>query len=386
MRVLYLTNIPSPYMVGYLNELGKYCDLNVIFEKEYDSTRPDSWKNLLETTNFCYTILTGKSVNKRIYGDKMDSAPDDKAISFEVTRHIDNSYDFIIVANPCTPTGIIAIFYMQLLKISYSIQSEGGYPGNGKGIKEKIKYWLMSKAEYYFSTCDLDDAYFIQYGATKDKILRYPFASISEVDLPDKFVDKEERKEYKRQLGIEGDLVILAVGRCVYVKGFDVLLQALKDIPKNVSTYFVGGKCEDEYTTIIEQEQLDNIYFVDNIDYQELKKYYYAADVFVLPTRSDTWGLVINEAMTYGLPIITTDKCVAGNALIEDDVNGYIVKTESVDQLRESLMKLLSDEEKRYRFGKYNYERMREWTFEAMGKIVFNHIQEIIGELGTDDF
>lgn len=379
MRVLFLTNIPSPYMVGYLNELGKYCDLHVVFEKAFDATRPDSWKKLLDTTNFQATVLNGKNVDKKVYGDTMDSAPDDKALSFGVVKYIDSTYDFIIVANPCTPTGIVAIAYMRFHKITYSIQSEGGYPGNGKGFKEKLKYWLMSKAKYYFSTCDLDDDYFIQYGARKEEILRYPFASISENDLPDKMVDREERKAYKKMLGIEHDLMILSVGRSVYVKGFDILLKALEKMQTNVCTHFVGGKCTDEYQEIIKEKELRNVFFVDNLDYQELKKYYYAADIFVLPTRSDTWGLVINESMTYGLPVITTDNCVAGNALIEAGTNGYIVETENVEQLRCAIDKLLQDEKKREEFGKYNYDKMREWTFEAMGKIVFEHIRKIVG-------
>ena len=109
LKILFLTNIPSPYMVGYLNELGKYCSLSVIFEKECDLTRPENWKNLLDNTNFESTVLTGCSINQRIYGDKMDSAPDDKALSLSVIKYIQKSYDFIIVANPCTPTGIVAI-------------------------------------------------------------------------------------------------------------------------------------------------------------------------------------------------------------------------------------------------------------------------------------
>ena len=60
--------------------------------------------------------------------------------------------------------------------------------------------------------------------------------------------------------------------------------------------------------------------------------------------------------MTYGLPVITTDNCVAGDALIENDVNGYIVETENVEQLRNAIDKLVQDEMKREQFGKYNYK------------------------------
>ena len=377
MKVLFLTNIPSPYMIGYLNELGKYCELVVAFEKEYDATRPESWKHLLRDANFKYIILKGKSISKKIYKDKMDSAPDDKALSFEIIKYINNQYDFIIVANPCTPTGIIAILYMQWKKIGYLIQSEGGYPGSGKGFKEKLKFLLMSKAEYYFSTCEMDDAYFIQYGATKERIRRYPFASIGKKDLPNRPLRDSQKKEYKQMLNIDEKIMILSVGRSVYVKGFDILLYALKDISSEIAVYFVGGECTAEYKEIIDCLQLQNVHFVDNVEYSELKKYYCAADIFVLPTRSDTWGLVINEAMTYGLPVITTDRCVAGDALIENGTNGYIVESENFKQLEYVLRFLIYDKEKRDQFGRINYIKMRDWTFENMGKVMFEHLQTI---------
>ena len=375
MKVLLLTNIPSPYMVGYLNELGKYCKLDVVFEKEFDSTRPQNWKMLLNDNNFESHILHGKSVNKRYYKDDMDSAPDDKAISFEVFKFINRNYDFIIVANPCTPTGILAIMYMRIRRINYLLQSEGGFPGNGQGAKEKFKHWLMKKADLYFSTCELDDQYFLTYGASADRIRRYPFASMAQSDIPKKYVSQEERSCFKKKLGISYSKMILAVGRSVYVKGFDVLLNAIKDLPEDICTFFVGGKCLDEYKNIIQAGNIKNVFFVDNISQSELRNYYLAADIFVLPTRSDTWGLVINEAMSFGLPVITTNTCVAGNALIENGVNGYIVESENDVAIRDSINRLLENPTDIQNFGENNYNKIREWTFESMGKIVYEHLQ-----------
>lgn len=379
VNVLYLTNIPSPYMVGYLNELGKYCSICVVFEKAYDSTRPESWRNLLENTNFQYHILNGMRVTNKIYGDKkMQTAPDDKALSFKVCKYISRDYDFIISCNPCTPTGMIAIAYMQIKNIPYSIQSEGGFPGSGKGIKEWMKYCLMHKAKFYFSTCDMDDLYFIKYGAEKEQIRRYPFASIYEKDLPTKMVNSDEKRKIKEKLGITEKLVILYVGRSVYFKGVDILLKAYGTINIDAALYCIGGKCTEEYQRIIEEYNTQGVHFVDNIEFSILKQYYMAADVFVLPTRNDTWGLVINEAMTYGLPIITTDMCVAGNALIKNKVNGFIIKSESVDELADAIQALVCNEDLRESMGRKNYELIHEWTLENMGEIMWKNIKEIV--------
>ena len=55
------------------------------------------------------------------------------------------------------------------------------------------------------------------------------------------------------------------------------------------------------------------------------------ADIFVHPTETDVWGLVINEAMAHGLPIITTDGCVAGLELVKNNDNGFIIPVNNID-------------------------------------------------------
>ncbi len=382
IKVLFLTNIPSPYMVGYLNELGKYVDLTVVFEKACDSSRPDSWQKLLNQVNFAHTVLRGKAVSSVVYGDNEGSAPDDKAFSPSVIKYLNKAYDFIIVANPCTPTGITAILWMRIRHISYSIQSEGGIPGDGKSFKEKVKRFLMKRADWYFSTCDLDDKYFIQYGATTDRIRRYPFASIKEEDLPKKMIDEASKKEFKNALRIDTPIFILSVGRSVYVKGWDVLLNAIPIIKSNnVTVGFVGGLCTEEYKKIIDNNSITNARFIDNVDFEELRKYYSAADIFVLPTRSDTWGLVVNEAMAFGLPVITTDMCVAGNALITEGVNGFLVPTENPKLLAEKVNYLIKNKVDRNRISYNNFCAMRKWTYEEMGRVMGKHIEEIVGNL-----
>ena len=384
-KVLYLTNIPSPYMVAYLNELGKYCELKAVFEKNSDNSRPDLWKETLsDELTFEYTVLKGISISSKLYGDDKGYAPDDKAFSPSVVKCISSEYDIIIVGNPCTPTGITAILYMQLKKIPYCIQSEGGFPGSGKGLKEKFKYRLMSRADLYFSTCDLDDEYFYTYGATKERIRRYNFTSMYKRDIPKSIITDAEKKAIRSKLGVKSDFMVLTVGRSVPVKGFDSLIRAFKGVNEHLNSatgkkcflYFVGAEKLSEYTGIIESEKIDNICFVENIPFEQVKDYYRAADVFILPTRGDTWGLVINEAMAYALPIITTDKCIAADALIKDGEGGIIVCVDDEEGFRNAMIKLLIDSDERIRMGEINYKIIQENTLEQMGITMSEHIED----------
>ena len=90
--------------------------------------------------------------------------------------------------------------------------------------------------------------------------------------------------------------------------------------------------------------------------------------MFVLPTREDIWGLVINEAMANGLPVITTDKCNAGLAMVSDK-NGAIVPVDSIDSLASSLKHILSDDNKRLQMGKESLNVIRNYTIENMAVV-----------------
>ncbi len=86
----------------------------------------------------------------------------------------------------------------------------------------------------------------------------------------------------------------------------------------------------------------------------------------MLPTREDIWGLVINEALAYGLPTITTDRCVAGLELIENGVNGYVVPVEEAQSLAEKINAVLSGDMQQ--MGEASLQKVRPYTLENMAR------------------
>ena len=112
---------------------------------------------------------------------------------------------------------------------------------------------------------------------------------------------------------------------------------------------------------------LTNVHFLGFMKKEKLLRYYQAADLFVLPTREDIWGLVINEAMAYGLPVITPDRCVAGLELVEDGVNGYIVPVGDVDALAEKIRQVFRGDPAQ--MGAASLEKVRRYTIENMAKV-----------------
>lgn len=96
-------------------------------------------------------------------------------------------------------------------------------------------------------------------------------------------------------------------------------------------------------------------------------EYMKAADLFVLPTRYDIWGLVINEAMASGLPIITTTRCVAGVELIENGKNGYVIEPEDIGALSYAINVMAKEAPNiQYAMGQYSLLKIHEYTIENM--------------------
>ena len=370
-KVLFLTNVPSPYRVDFFNELGKYCDLTVVFEKKTSSERHGSWKNYRFDT-FKGIFLKGISVRS------------DAAFCLGITKILKKEkFDEIICTNVSSPTGMIAVNYMKKHGISYCLECDGAVAGNGKGIKEKVKKYFISGARKYYSTSMSSDEYYVTYGAAPKDIIRYPFTSLRESDVERAVATAEEKKALKEKLGIKAEKLAVSVGRFSYRggygKGFDTLIKAAHEIDGNENKiYIIGDEPTEEFLDMREALARDNVKFIGHLSKKELREYYRAADVFVLMTRGDAWGLVVNEAMSCGLPVITTDKCVAGLELVEDDVNGYIIGAESWRDCEKYLSMLFNDAELCEKMGKASLEKIKTYTIEEMVQVHLGHMEETI--------
>ena len=356
MKVLFITNIPSPYRVDFFNELGKQCDLTVIFERSASAERDASWRNY-GVESFAPIILQGLQWGA------------DGAFCPGICKYLKiRQYDHVIVSDFTSPTGMLAISHMRRKKIPYWLESDGGFAKNGLGWKEKLKTSIMKGAAGYFSTAKEHDRYYLQYGAEHDRIFRYPFSSLHSRDLLTVPVSKQEQSILRNKLRMQEEKIVLSVGQFIHRKGFDVLLEAMTRLPKNVGCYFVGGQPTEEYLQLVESHHLDHVHFVGFCNKTALAKYYQAADLFVLPTREDIWGLVINEAMANGLPVITTDRCIAGLELVQDGENGYIVPAGDAQILADRMKVVLEDETVLSRMRVRSLRRIAGYTVEKMAE------------------
>lgn len=351
MKVLFITNIPSPYRVDFFNELGKYCRLTVAFERASAKDRNKDWKSEV-FSGFDAIFIKGIEIGT------------DASLSVHIISVIKAGYDIIILGGYSSPTYWIAMEYMRARKIPFVLNADGGFVKKDWKLVYCLKRHLISRASAWLSTGRLTDTYLTYYGADIDKIYRYPFTSVKVQECF--FPSSEEKKANKQLLGMKEQTNIITVGQFIPRKGFDLLIRCAAQLEPGISVYIIGGEPGDEYYKLIKETGVDNIHFEGFKNHAELRKYYIAADIFVFPTREDIWGLVLNEAMAYGLPCIASRQAIASCEMIEDGKNGYLVDPEDIDRMAEMLNYLANHKEEGIRVGKEALKKAEEYTIERM--------------------
>ena len=163
------------------------------------------------------------------------------------------------------------------------------------------------------------------------------------------------------------------VGRITEEKGLDVLLEASGRVGASHQIVIAGTGPLLESTKSLAQslEISERVRFVGHIDQTDLPTLLYSSDVLVLPSVSnrrvrETWGLVVNEAMNCGLPVIASDAvgAVAGGLVVHQET-GLVVPERNPGALARAIEELVADEAKRRRLGQIGRSRVLAWSYSA---------------------
>jgi glycosyltransferase involved in cell wall biosynthesis len=179
---------------------------------------------------------------------------------------------------------------------------------------------------------------------------------------------------------------ILAVGRQIPKKNWIRLIEAYKTVlienrSTNYHLIFIGNGTE--HSKLIEaagDEYKKTIHFIQFISQNELAKYYSHTKALILPSLyGETWGLVVNEAMASGLPVLVSEKCGCSKTLLEDGVNGYLFNPENNDSIKEAIISLISMSEQEWQeMGKASKVLIKEWDIDRFCQAVYNATEYVI--------
>lgn len=373
MKILYLTNLPSPYRVDFFNELVRCgIDVTVLFERNNAQNRDKKWRS------------EEKVLFQEIYLKSLKIG-DESSLALDAIKYIKKKdYDLIVVGGYSTITSMVCIEYMRLKNIPFILNADGGMVSQDSWIRNKIKKHFIGAAAAWLSSGSVTTNYFVHYGAKRDDVYEYPFSSIKNADI-ERPLNEEGKEILRKKLKVKERFVVLSVGRFSYNrgygKGFDTVLK-IASVLKNLDIAFVivGDEPTHEFVELKEKNGLDNVYYIGFKSKSELADYYRMSDLFILMTRGDVWGLVINEAMSYGLPIISSDKCVAGLELVDEN-NGFVVDSEDFLQASTAIQQLYNDESLLKKCSESSLKKISKYTIENMAKVQFDVFCKLIKRL-----
>ena len=357
MKILGFFHLPAPYLVEFLNQIGKHIELTVIFKEKVNKEREDSWLDY-NFTNFKAYYL-----------------PDKHRIKF-LNQFLKQDYDLYWNCDYSNPNSIYLTTRFKLKKITVLMHADGGIaiPRTIDPIIRKV----MNMADWFTSSGFVCDEYYQYYHVPFNKIYHYKFTSQTNNDICKNKSQLIKREEYRKKLGYQDDEIIcFSIGQQIPRKGYDILAKAAALTSNKIRNIIAGGKCEENVAKIIKDNNIKNIEFIGFKTKEELSEYFIASDIFVLPTRYDIWGLVINEAMSFGLPIISTEKCAAAVQMQGLFDNGIIVPIEDHVALANAIDKLSKDENLRKVYAKRSLDGIQNYTIENMVLdylVIFNKI------------
>jgi len=179
------------------------------------------------------------------------------------------------------------------------------------------------------------------------------------------------------------EFLVLYIGQLIERKGVRQLLKALDKLrDSEIGLLIVGsGPQEQELREFCRVQNLQNVFFEGFQQQESLPHYYAMADIFILPSFKEVWGLVVNEALASGLYVLCSNRAGVAHDLIKEGWNGRTFDPHDVDRLAELTRETKEQiEEIRTRREAINKHACREFGIERSAKAFLDAIRAVTEE------
>jgi len=389
-KISYLVSHPIQYFSPLFREmeLTKEIDLTVYYCNDpvgrnvdtgfgktivWDVPLLDGYKSY-----FLKNFSPSSSIDNKFFG----------LMNFGIVKALINDQsDIIIVHGWSYFTNILAILTARFLGKKLWVRAES--PLSQEIIKPKVLrslkmivlgYGLFRLVNKFLYIGQQNRNFYLYYGVPSSKLLYAPYTVDNSFFILQANKLRKDKIQLRNHYGFSREsVVILFSGKYIFKKRpLDLLkaFQKLKHLP--VTLLMLGeGELRNEMESFIKEKELKNVFLTGFINQSEISNFYALSDLFVLPSGpGETWGLVVNEAMLFQLPVIVSSTVGCAKDLVKDGQNGFVFEEGNIDQLAESLITLVTDHELRKRAGYLSGEIIASYNYSVM-------IESIKSELKT---
>lgn len=290
-----------PWRIDVFNEMGKYYDMTIAFTNAECKGFTYNRKELLGKLKNIKTIFLNK-------GLKIGNRP----LRWGIFKLIKSEKPDVVFSHEYSPTSILVALYKQLgifhYKYYLTTSDNTQMAESSSGLKAKARSYVLNHSDGLIVYSDAVKQWY------KKHFKQLKIEICPNIQDPDSLLSYRKdfskiHERYKRQFKLEGKNIILFMGRLVEVKGLDLLLNAFAKSQINDYVLVIVGEGRLKEKLIEQSQQLNihnKVIFAGFYSGVDLYAWYDLANFFILPSRYEPFGAVVNEALVYGCPVIAS--------------------------------------------------------------------------------
>lgn len=369
MKVAFVTNLRAPYRTLQLNEFSNLHNVELTAFYTDPPMHNRDW-NLNCEVHYTEFDLRGIKVSSK-YG----------YINKNLIKIV-REFDVIVLGCYEQPTYIVLSILCRIFRKNYILSFDGICTDRVEMKENKIKKYLKSivinNASFILGNGEVSKKYFTnKFNFPSDKIYNQ-YLTVDSEKINELYDSKEIfRTKLRKELNISlKEKVLIFSGRLIEIKNIKIVIEALSLLNKTNITFVLlgGGELEDQLMEMAKKYNVKVVITGFIAEQEELFKHYFIGDALILPSIYDVWGLVVNEAMFAGLPVLVSSVCGCSLDLVQDSINGYIINPIDRDDIAHKIYNVLYSNKD---FGKESRRIIKNWTFSSSA----NNFKKILEKL-----
>lgn len=340
-KIAIITNIPTPYRRDLF---VKIANLEEFICKVYFTARGEhnrSW-NYSDFIDYPHTFVSGWAV-KRKNGSVTH-------INYSLLHYLRRYRPDFIIVGGASISALVCLMYKQLFSCKVFIWWAGTTLSevNKSKLPLMFRRWLFKRVDGFLCYSHYCEQYLKSFDVQADSI-----AVIGNNTLD---VERYSYGVQNNKEKLTEQFYMFVVSQLIQRKNIMHMLEAFLLISRKYPNIIlkIAGTGPEEFLLkdFCNSNNLHNVYFLGNVQPQDLKKYYAEADVLLSIARMDQWPQVVNEAMACGVPVIASTTSGIDSYFLQDGINGYLVDPTDRERLFNRLEFLLLNPEKTRLMGR----------------------------------
>ena len=341
--VVLITELVAPYRIPVLNELARLLEgrLHVVFMSDTDTTMRQ-WQVYKEEISFSYEILP-------FWRRRMGRFH--VLLNWGMWRCLRRNSPQAII---CGGYNYLATWTALLWARAHGrrfvlwTESTAREQRGSHYLPELAKHCFIRGCDGFAAAGKSQVDYLVQLGAPPSAVITAPDAVDTDLFAKRAAEAKADATQRRQQIGVP-DKYFLFAGRLIELKGVFDLLAAYSQLDEGLrrefGLVFVGhGVAREQLIARAASLRPGDVRVIDFRNRDELAAYYALATAFVFPTHSDPWGLVINEAMACGLPVVVSDAAGCAAELVRDGWNGFVVRVGDMEGIARVMTRIVVED------------------------------------------